>query len=427
MLRFARGLRELAAEAEDLEADAIESRLRVANTRNLETRFRNRLRLLATTLREKQSDFDALVTKHGSGDYETYSLIVRELEQAGLATLLKTLTNEVEAIASRSRTLVGTTAREDLQEDLRIVCKLLAGLYSIADEIERQVRTLKQEHASSTTQRSALPKEIEEVLLDSEAAARLFLATVASRPISFDKQATHSTLRWVQDIEAERKRVFDAAERFERVLSAFTDTHRELANKSGQQEAERLIADVLQITQRVRARRNIGQAIIRTIVHGLREKLSLSDRASEAAGRVGHLLGDIERRLAEEGVVLARQEEHAQASRRAQQAHNGRLPEWTELDSPGKDKLRLLIKAFFECMDDDGRNDFTKIQLQARLQGIRPRSQSWDSHTYRWLKKATDLGVVIPSPPDKNRRVAHRFRLSDAAIEKYRAAAIESR
>jgi hypothetical protein len=97
------------------------------------------------------------------------------------------------------------------------------------------------------------------------------------------------------------------------------------------------------------------------------------------------------------------------------------------LDPKGRDELKLLLAAFVRLLDEEPSGTFTKVRLQGQLQTLLPRGDGWSSWLGRRLKKAVELGIVIPSKPDRNRRVPHTFGLSAAARKKYAAAARDFR
>jgi hypothetical protein len=364
-----------------------------------------------------------LVHEHGTDGDSPCSRALRELESEGFAEYLATLANAVHLLAVRARGGISQSDREKLLNEIRAVAGMLGGLNAIADEIERRVKVLKAGHQQDAASQSPLPQSVENALLAAEAAARAFISKLASQPIDFERHPTDSTLRWLRAAETERKRLMDAADGFAAVLAKFTDEHLEKAQRAGHNEARKLIEDILRVVENVRARRNLSNAIIRSTIASLQASLSLDDDALEASGRVQYMLQELEVRLEEAGIVVARQQERAEMLRRVRKPPKATLPEWTGLDAKGHDELRLLLAAFVGLLDEEPSSTFTKVQLEGRLQMLRPRDEDWSSWLHRRLQKAMRLGIVVSSKPDQNRRVAHRFSLSSAALKKYGVAA----
>jgi hypothetical protein len=423
LLAFAQGLRELAAEAEQLHGDAVEERLKAITTRNLETRFRNRMAELATGLRERQATFSRLVNEHGSDGDSLCSRVLSELEANGFMEHLGNLSSMVALLAARARGGISKSDRESMLTDIRAVTQVLAGLNEIADEIERRVKAIRNDRSQGSQSRSSLPQSVEDALLGAESAARAFIEKLASRSIDFEKHPTESTLGWLRAAEAERKRLMDAADTFAAVLAKFTDEHLEKAEQAENTAARKLIEEILRVVASVRARRNLGQQLFRSLIQSLRAPLSLDDEALDSAGRLQYMLKELESRLMEAGVVVTRQRERAERHLRMQQQPKKPLPEWTALDREGHDELKLLVTAFVRLLDEQPKGVFTKVCLEGQLQTLRHREEGWSSWLDRRLKKAAGLGIVIPSEPDRNRRLAHTFGLSAAALKKYAAAA----
>jgi hypothetical protein len=427
VLAFAQGLRELAAEAEQLYGDAVERRLSAVTTRNLETRFRNRIQALADGLRVGQTAFSNLVREHGTDGDRLCSRVLRDLESEGFAEYLATLANAVHLLAVRARGGISQSDREKLLNEIRAIAGMLAGLHEIADELERRVKAIKAGHQQDATSRNPLPQPVENALLASEAAARAFISKLAIQPIDFERHPTDSTLRWLRAAETERKRLMNAADGFAAVLAKFTDEHLEKAQRAGHNEAAKLIEEVLRVVADLRARRNLSHALIRSTIASVQALISLDDDALEAAGRLQYMLQELEDRLEEAGIVVARQQVRAEMLRRVRQPPKATLPEWTGLDPKGRDELKLLLAAFVRLLDEEPSGTFTKVRLEGQLQTLLPREDGWSSWLGRRLKKAVELGIVIPSKPDRNRRVPHTFGLSAAARKKYAAAARDFR
>lgn len=423
ILAFAQGLRELAAEAEQLHGDAVEERLKAITTRNLETRFRNRIAALADGLRERQVSFERLLRQHGTDGDGLCSRVLSDLEREGFAEYLGSLSRMVELLAARARGGISKSDREKLFEDIRAVTQALAGLNEIADEIERRVKAIRNERSQGSQSRISLPPSVEEALLRAESAARAFIAKLANRAIDFEKHPTDSTLRWLLAAEAERKRLMAAVDAFAAVLAKFTDEHLEKAEQAGHAEARNLIEEIQRVVENVRARRNLGQQLFRSLIQSLQATLSLDDDALDSAGRLQYMLKELEDRLMEAGVAVTRQQDRAERHLRLQQQPKKPLPEWTALDREGHDELKLLVVAFVRLLDEQPKGVFAKVRLEGQLQTLRPRGEGWSSWLDRRLKKATGLGIVIPTEPDRNRRVPHTFGLSAAALKKYAAAA----
>lgn len=423
ILAFAQGLRELAAEAEQLHGDAVEERLKAITTRNLETRFRNRIAALADGLRERQVSFERLLRQHGTDGDGLCSRVLSDLEREGFAEYLGSLSRMVELLAARARGGISRSDRESMLTDIRAVTQLLAGLNEIADEIERRVKAIRNERSQGSQSRSSLPQSVEEALLRAESAARAFIAKLANRAIDFEKHPTDSTLRWLLAAEAERTRLMAAVDAFAAVLVKFTDEHLEKAEQAGHAEARNLIEEIQRVVENVRARRNLGQQLFRNLIESLQATLSLDDDALDSAGRLLYMLKELEDRLMEAGVAVTRQQDRAERHLRLQQQPKKALPEWTALDREGHDELKLLVAAFVRLQDEQPKGVFTKVRLEGQLQTLRPRGEGWSSWLDRRLKKATGLGIVIPTEPDRNRRVPHTFGLSAAALKKYAAAA----
>lgn len=423
LLAFAQGLRELAVEAEQLHGDAVEERLKAVTTRNLETRFRNRMAELANGLRERQATFGRLVNEHGTDGDSLCSRVLSDLEANGFTEHLGVLSRLVDQLAVRARGGISRSDRESMLTDIRAVTQVLAGLNEIADEIERRVKAIRNDRSQGNQSRNSLPQSVEDALLGAESAARAFIAKLASRSIEFEKHPTDSTLGWLRAAEAERKRLMDAADAFAAVLAKFTDEHLEKAERAGHTDAQKLIEEILRGVANVRARRNLGQQLFRNLIDSLQATLSLDDDALNSAGRLLYMLKELEDRLVEAGVVVMRQQERAERHLRLQQQPKKPLPEWTALDREGHDELKLLVVAFVRLLDEQPKGVFAKVRLEGQLQTLRPRGEGWSSWLDRRLKKAAGLGIVIPTEPDRNRRVPHTFGLSAAALKKYAAAA----
>ena len=423
VLAFAQGLRDLAAEAEQFYGDVVERRLKALRTRNRETRFRNHIQALADGLRDRQTEFRRLVRENGTGGESLSSTVLRDLETKGFAEYLDTLANAVQLLASRARGGISKADRVNMQEEIRAVVRMLAGLNAIADEIERRVKAIRNEEQQESLNQPPLPQSIEDALRRSESAARAFIEKLASQPVDFEKHAIDSTLRWLSAAEAERKRLMGAADAFAAVLTKFTDEHLEEAEQAGHTEARKLIAEILQVVKTVRARRNISQQLLQSVIQAFQATLSLDDDALEAAGQLLYMLNELETRLAEAGIVVTRQQERAEQHARLRQPPKKPLPEWTELDREGHDELRLLVVAFVRLLDEQPNGMFTKVRLERQLQNLRPRGTDWASWLDRKLKKAMGLGIVLQPEPDKNKRVPHLFGFSIAALRKYAAAA----
>lgn len=423
LLAFARGLRELAAEAEQLHGDAVEERLKAITTRNLETRFRNSMAELANGLRERQETFSRLVNEHGTDGDSLCSRVLCDLEKEGFTEYLGVISRLVDRLAVRARGGISKSDRENMLTEIRAVTQVLAGLNEIAEEIERRVKAIRNDRSQGNQSRSSLPQSVEEALLGAESAARAFIAKLASRSIDFEKHPTESTLGWLRAAEAERKRLMDAADAFAAVLAKFTDEHLEKAERAEHTEARKLVEEILRVVASVRARRNLGQQLIQSVIQSLQATLSLDDDALESAGRLQYMLKELENQLMENGVSVSRQQDRAERHLRLQRPPKKPLPEWTALDREGRDELKLLVTAFVRLLDEQPKGVFTKVRLEGQLQTLRPRGKGWSSWLDRRLKKAAGLGIVIPSKPDRNRRVPHTFGLSAVALRKYAAAA----
>ncbi len=378
---------------------------------------------LAAGLRERQATFSRLVNEHGTDGDSLCSRVLFELETEGFTEYLGVLSRLVDQLAVRARGGISKSDRESMLTEIRAVTQVLAGLNDIADEIERRVKAIRNAQSQGNQSRSSLPQPVEDALLGAESAARAFIVKLASRSIDFEKHPTESTLAWLRAAEAERKRLMDAADAFAAVLGKFTDEHLEKAEQAGNTEARRLIEEILRVVASVRARRNLGQQLFRSLIRSLQATLSLDDDALESAGRLQYMLKELESRLMEAGIVVTRQQERAERHLRLKQQPKKPLPDWTALDRDGHDELKLLVVAFVRLLDEQPKGVFTKVRLEGPLQTLRPRGEGWSSWLDRRLKKAAGLGIVIPTEPDRNRRVPHTFGLSAAALKKYAAAA----
>lgn len=423
VLAFAQSLRELAAEAEQLHGDAVEKRLTSITTKNLETRFRKRLRALADALHERQATYSALIDTHGTDGQSLCSRALRTLENEGFTDWLSTLTKAVDRVATHARKGLSQTNRDDLLYDIRIVTRLLGGLVEIADDIERRVSQIKSNRTPAEVRPATLPASVEAALLASEKAATAFLSTVARQPIVFEPNGNDSVLAWLRAVETERRRLMEAADAFANTLKKFTDEHLEKAKKAGHHAAQKLVADILRIVTNVQARRNVGQELIRSAIHSLQASLSLDDEALDAAGHLGPLLQELEQQFVEAGIVVQRQHQRAEAYGRRRSIPATKVPEWTALAAARHDGLQVLIAAFVRLFDEDPLGSVTKLRLKQELQSMQPRSEGWDSWLHRRLETAVKLGIVVRDAPDPNRTVAHTFSLPDVVVRKYATAA----
>ena len=416
VLLFATRLRELAGQAEQLHEDAAELRLSSLTTKNLQTRYRNKLRLLVNELQNAGPEFTQLVAAAGgSGSEDGCSHIVESLRRGRFESYLQKLTEAVESLAVRSGQGVGEEHASDLLSDMRFMGKISADLISIAEEIERQVKEIRRQ--PSPANRNVLPQDVEDVLVKAEQAGKNFIATLANCPSQIEKLATDSGLAWLQRVSDERKRLYKAMDDFVKELAKFSDEHLMKAEQAGHEAAKQLFEYVADNLERVRARRNMGEIILKSSMGTLQLGLTLSEEGLWAAGHLGCLLKSVEDQLKDVGVFLTRKQQSTAARSRAELVDASDLPDWTELAKTKSDGLQLIVAAIIQITE--GGDDVTKIELNDKLQSMRPRSTAWDSWVHRKLQEAMKAGIVIQTSADKNKTVGHRFSLVPAAIGKY--------
>lgn len=426
VLAFADRLRGNAAAARKFQEDEVRSRLGTPATKNAQTMFINRAVGLAVELHERIREFADLRARCDSRDPCRW--ILDEFGKAGLSEHLRDLAEDLERIVARARQPLTAAERAQVDADSRDVLLGVNALVEIADQIASEVEAAAARGQPDIERRSELPPDMREMLRTSARSARQFVEMVANRPPDLGRGNNESTLAWIQFLSDEHQRIATETQSLASALSRISNEDLAAVERAGHEALAAALARREEVFTRVKAKRNVAISLIKLVIDKVHRLLSLTDQGEEAEARISYTLRQIWTRLDEEQAMLDAVASRASHDRLASAARIEDLPEWEEIYKEGvhtgtrMDGIGLLVMAFLDPDSDEQEfSDATKELLTKRLEkrfGV-PSVGSWLD---RRVAVAVDLGIVVKLPrvEGSSKRLPDWFRVSEAAIRKYR-------
>lgn len=430
LIAFADNLGANATEAMQFYEDTLAKRLDGQATKKAETRFANRILVLAREVRTRFGDFVTLEARCPSRD--PCRPIIDDLAGAGLRSTIGNLAEAVEDIACRAGQPLSEEARQQLAADRSSVLRHISTLLEIAEWIADEAQSTRGRPVPWRPVDGELPAVIEAPLTSAETAANAFIQAFAARPPSFDRGAEESALVWLKHLRDENDRIANETAALVAALKRFTDEHLQAAEEAGHKRVVQFLTDVEAVVHRVTARRDVSIALTKAAINECVQRLSLDDVGADAAARITFELNRVAARLDEQRDLLAVLARGTTTKRLAATVKPGDLPAWEELGG-GADRggvqaksLCMLVMAFQDPDSDQQQfTPATKAELRERMNEMFSGGCGFFSRS--WVDRKVEDGMKLKivfmhrRPKWQSKRVPDRFELCAAAIRKYRA------
>lgn len=424
-LRFTEELRSNAGEALRFVEDRVKRRLSAPATKHAETRHMNRAESLSRELLSRAMDFAEIDSRCSPSD--PCRTLIDDLNGGGLRGLITTVVSGLNRLRSHASHPLNEEERELLSHDVNAVQRNLTYLMDLADEFAKMAKTLLRGVSSEVGQiHAVLPSPIEDLVSEAEQAGSRFYEFLAEHSPSFSTCSQETLIGFLSRIRAENERIGGETDAFTAVLAKFTDETCLSIEAAGHLSLSEVLRDRERILNKVSARRSVRANITTLMIRDVISRLSLRDDELDAASKIVFLLERIQERLEKQCSCYERAALDAADARLAEGAASpDDLPDWVEIrhalegDGSGLAGLDLLIMAIL--VERDG--DATKNELKERLDHLSPEGRSFSiSWVDRRLKVAVAHGIVVRRARQKgqSRRLPDVFRLSAAAIRKYR-------
>jgi hypothetical protein len=415
--QFAEIVKEFATDVQTFYERRVEDRL---VTENLQTRFKNGLARMReeclVALRVFRGLTKAAKERPGKDAQDVVAdKMIGALRRGGCEDMLESIQKQLTTVINRLDKPLSPTEARNILDDVRQLWADTRSLGNFANAIQRNIR-----HALMRARSGGapeIPADIQKRLEAVEDATRRFIEMVGKQPRTPGLHGKAIT-EWLHALQGERETLVGAKKALANALQAFVN--RSIAALTGNPAMSAIVVDIKDALQESRSRVAVSSSILETYIRSIAAGVD-SDEAAHTAARLMYLLTKVLADQADIDLRVGKMARKAKAAVTDAAIDPATLPAWSALS----EDEQLLLLVLVAHHDEEGNDStVTKKKIEEALQQIQPRAtlKSWKSWVNRRLKELHGKGAVVrETSPIK--RISDEFRMSSAALAKYRGAA----
>ena len=415
--QFAEVVKEFATDVQTFYERRAEDRL---VTENLQTRFKNGLVRMREDCLVALRVFRGLTKaakEHPGKDAQDAiaDKVITALRRGGCEAMLESIQKQLTGVINRLDKPLSATEARNILDDVRQLWADTRSLGNFANAIQRNIR-----HAIVRARSGGVPTisaDIQKRLEAVEDATRQFIEMVSKQPRTPGLHGKAIT-EWLQALQGERETLIKAKKALANALQSFVT--KSIAALAGNPAMSAIVADIKDALQESRFRLAVSSSILETHIRSVAAGVE-SDEAAHTSARLLYLLKKVLEDQADITLRVGAIRRKAKAAVTDAAIDPATLPAWSALNEDDQ-LLLLVLVAHHDAEGDD--STATRKELAKALQDRQPRPtlEAWNSWLYRGLKALKRKDAVI-EVPNANRRTGYGFRMSSAALAKYRGAA----